>query len=335
MKIFISIASYQDRMLETTLRSAWSNASNPDSLRFGVCDQSDAPLDLSNIEFRDAISYQHVDPVMSGGPCWARTQIQDLYDDEDYYLQIDSHTLFSKGWDSYLLEYMMKIELVGEKSHYHSQPIISVYPRAFEVLDFSSQQFRINAGDKKTHTIAFREDGLFLHGLFSRQIGAVAKNDITHGYLLAAGCLFAQGSFVKNIPYDPNYYFYGEELSLVLRAFTSGYSIFHIPDVPVFHLYTDNSGSKRKLHWNEEEDAKRTIKWNQREKQSINRLADLVNENIEKPYNLGTARTLEDFKFLSGMNIKDKIITDLKKATTGKFLSSLDWKNTPTYYNTD
>ena len=73
MKIFISIASYQNRMLETTLRSAWSNASNPESLRFGVCDQSDAPLDLSNIEFRDVISYQHVDPVISGGPCWART----------------------------------------------------------------------------------------------------------------------------------------------------------------------------------------------------------------------------------------------------------------------
>jgi hypothetical protein len=52
---------------------------------------------------------------------------------------------------------------------------------------------------------------------------------------------FYKGSFVKDIPYDPNYYFYGEELSMALRAFTRGYSFFHIPDVPLFHLYTDTS----------------------------------------------------------------------------------------------
>ena len=66
--------------------------------------------------------------------------------------------------------------------------------------------------------------------------------------------LFAPGAFVKEVPYDPEFYFYGEEISLMLRAFTRGFGIFHIPAVPIFHLYTDTSDLKGKLHWDEEED---------------------------------------------------------------------------------
>ena len=44
MKIFISIASYQDPLLETTIRGAFDNADKPENLFFGVCDQSSQPL---------------------------------------------------------------------------------------------------------------------------------------------------------------------------------------------------------------------------------------------------------------------------------------------------
>ena len=37
-----------------------------------------------------------------------------------------------------------------------------------------------------------------------------------------------------------------------MLAFTRGYSIFHLPNVPIFHLYTDPVNAPRKLHWNEE-----------------------------------------------------------------------------------
>ncbi len=46
MKIFISIASYQDPLLETTIRGAFDNADKPDNLFFGVCDQSSHAIDL-------------------------------------------------------------------------------------------------------------------------------------------------------------------------------------------------------------------------------------------------------------------------------------------------
>ena len=101
-------------------------------------------------------------------------------------------------------------------------------------------------------------------------------------YLLAAGCLFTNGSFIKDVPYDPNFYFYGEEISLMLRAFTRGYSIFHLPNVPIFHLYTDPVNAPRKLHWNAEEDMHRPTKWNELEKISIENNVAVINfENSE------------------------------------------------------
>ena len=46
MKIFISIASYQDPLLESTIISAYESSKNPENLVFGVCDQSSYPLDI-------------------------------------------------------------------------------------------------------------------------------------------------------------------------------------------------------------------------------------------------------------------------------------------------
>ena len=49
MKIFISIASYQDPLLEATLRSAYDKSDMPKNLVFGVCDQSSKSLNLNSL----------------------------------------------------------------------------------------------------------------------------------------------------------------------------------------------------------------------------------------------------------------------------------------------
>jgi GT2 family glycosyltransferase len=208
-------------------------------------------------------------------------------------------------------------------------PIISCYPRAFDILDFESKNFKLSDEDKNTHTIAYREDSLFLKDSFSRQIGATTETEITHGYLLAAGCLFAPGSFVTEVPYDPEFYFYGEEISLMLRAFTRGFGIFHIPAVPIFHLYTDTSDIKRRLHWDEEEDSGREIKWHEREEKSLNKLSKLIAGQIDGIYGLGTKRDLSDYEFLSGVDLKNKLVSNKTKAISAEFISTLSWKDSP------
>jgi hypothetical protein len=146
---------------------------------------------------------------------------------------------------------------------------------------------------------------------------------------MAAGCIFTRGRFVEEIPYDPNYYFYGEELSMALRAFTHGFSFFHIPDVPLFHLYTDTSNIPRKLHWDPEDDKNRAIKWNELEKKSLDRLDDLFAAKIEDSMGLGKKRSLNDYANLSGIDLEQRKVLDMEKATESSFLESLDWKINP------
>ena len=327
MKIFISIASYQDPLLKATIYSAYNNAENPKDLIFGICDQSASPLDISTFEFSDQFKYDHVEPVNSEGPCWARSRIQEQFNNEDYYLQIDSHMQFEINWDTYLINYLERIRAINLPSH--QLPIITCYPRAFNVIDLKEGRFELNNNELRTDAISYRKDSMFIKENFSRQIGSIATQEISHGYLIAAGCLFSTGEFVKEIPYDSDYYFYGEEISLMIRAFTRGFGIFHIQSLPIFHLYAELTNIERKLHWNEDEDTKREVKWHQREGKSINRLKKLLNNEIAGVFGLGASKSLKDYEYLSGIDLVNKKIVDEEKAFTAKFISSLPWYESP------
>ena len=330
MSIFISIASYQDPLLLETICSAYENAENKENLRFGVCEQSESGIDLESLRFKSQIEYELLHPVMAKGPCWARHRAQSFYQDEDYFLQIDSHTQFLPNWDVLFQEALLKIEAEQENDSYFTKPIITSYPRGFKVLDFDKGLFELHTGDKHTQVITYRKDSLFSRGSFSRQIGMPTKHsEITHAFLMAAGCIFTRGKFITEIPYDPKYYFYGEELSMALRAFTHGFSFFHIPDVPLFHLYTDVSNVPRKLHWDPEDDKNRAVKWHELEKNSLDRLDDLFAGNIDDSMGLGSERSLEEYALLSGIDLKNKRVLDLNKATTSTFLESTDWRKNP------
>ena len=330
MSIFISIASYQDPLLVSTIFGAYNNARNKDELIFSICDQSDDPINIDDLDFADQVRYEHVNPVFSKGPCWARHRAQTFYQEEDYFLQIDSHTQFLPNWDELFKEALFKIEAAGLTDGYFAKPIITSYPRSFKVLDFERGLFELNTEDKHTQVITYRKDSLFSRGSFSRQIGIPTKHtEITHAYLMAAGCIFTRGKFVKDIPYDPNYYFYGEELSMALRAFTHGFSFFHIPDVPLFHLYTDVSNIPRKLHWDPEDDANRAIKWHELEQKSLDRLDDLFAGKIEGSMGLGSQRSLKDYAVISGVDLKNKIVLNLEQATESAFLESVEWTKNP------
>jgi hypothetical protein len=115
MSIFISIASYQDPFLENTILNAYEHALQPEQIVFGIVDQSLSPLIIEKFEFKDQIRYLHIHPKNSKGACWARTKVQTFFDDEKFFLQIDSHTIFNSGWDARLVNDIEKISAQSEK----------------------------------------------------------------------------------------------------------------------------------------------------------------------------------------------------------------------------
>jgi len=74
-------------------------------------------------------------------------------------------------------------------------------------------------------------------------------------------------------------------------------------------------------------DSKRSVKWHEREDISINRLIDLIDDKVDGVFVLGNIRTIKDFEYISGINLKEKEIIDSEKAFTSNFLSSLSWKS--------
>ena len=144
MSIFISIASYQDPLLVSTIFSAYNNAEKKEDLVFSICDQSDNGIKIDEIAFSNQIHYEHVDPLFSKGPCWARHRAQSFFNEEDFFLQVDSHTQFAPTWDKIFIEQLEKISAIQSDDNYFKKPVITSYPRSFKVLDFEKGLFSLN-----------------------------------------------------------------------------------------------------------------------------------------------------------------------------------------------
>lgn len=104
--IFVQIASYRDPQLISTIEDMQRNAKFPQHLRIGLCRQyhPDDGFDYVD-QYRNNPRFRIIDVVYSDtkGVCWARNQVQNLYEGETFTLQIDSHMRFAKDWDATLI----------------------------------------------------------------------------------------------------------------------------------------------------------------------------------------------------------------------------------------
>ena len=113
---------------------------------------------------------------------------------------------------------------------------------------------------------------------------------------LSAHFLFAPGCFVEEVPYDPDLYFLGEEITLTVRAYTHGYDLFHPSEVIVWHEYTREYRTK---HWDDHLDS-----FGEQDAASRLRAGQfLVNPNFG-PYGCGRARTVAEYEAYAGLNFR-------------------------------
>lgn len=278
MTIFIAIAAYRDADLARTVADCVAKARWPEELRFGICWQY-APDDLAPPDVGVAKLRQIDVPwKKSQGACWARDQALSLYQGEDFLFQIDSHHRFVEHWDAILLS---QIEASGE-----TKPLLTAYAQAFDPSG------KLPTAGLPTMMLLkeFTEQGIptFAQAARPEWRGGPPRR----ARFLSGHFIFTLGRFVQDVPYDPDLYFIGEEISMAVRAFTHGYSLLHPSEHVMWHEY---SRKQRIMHWDDHQAG-------QRNSASLNKVRQILTGDICGLDGLGSARSLAEYENYAGMN---------------------------------
>ena len=296
--IFLSIAAYCDPLLGFTLRSAYSQASDPSRLVFGVVEQAlpGQELRLGAGWAAQQVRWLRVPALQARGPCWARALAMTLYQGEDWFFQVDSHTWFEPGWDERLLRWGRHCAALNPRC------LISCYPNPFTMVA-GEPSATVVGPQVLAHVVSAAAQFDAAHPVLYFEGVPVASDAPVPGLHVGAGCLFAPGRVVDELPYDPRLYFHGEEQAFALRAWTRGWDIFHVPGMPVYHQYHQADAAPRPLHWSPEIDGQRSQRAADLTAAAHQRLADLLWTGADLGvYGLGSVRTLADYADFSGID---------------------------------
>lgn len=295
-KIFVQIASYRDPELLSTIQSLLENADNPDNLTICIAWQHsffDKWDNLDQYKNDSRFKIIDIDHSQSKGCCWARNLTQQQYTNEDYILQIDSHHIFVKGWDTKCIQMIQYLQNKG-----HNKPLLTCYLPGYKPNE--KHLIKNNLDIFKLNIDYFTVEGIIL---FKSSFFEKWRTEPVLTRYLSAHFIFTLGSWNKEILYDPDLYFLGEEISLAVRSYTHGYDLFTPNKLIAYHEY---SRIGRSTHWNDH------LEWWKINKKSLERIQSLLNIDGKNTitdfglYGLGKNRSLIDYENYSGIRFRDR-----------------------------
>lgn len=308
-KIFVQIACYRDPEIVPTIEDLISNSDNPDRLTFGICNQYHEEDTWSLDKWRNDDRFTIKDVIWneSKGLCWARSEIQKMYKNEKWTLQIDSHHRFDKGWDTQLIEMANQVD--------SRKPIITSYAGMYspkENKKLGDHPFKM-VGKRFTPqgTILFYPEHIKNYKELTQPIPA---------RFVSGHFFFTLGIHCKEYKYDPNLYFAGDEISLSIRSWTLGYDIFHPHKTVIWHEYTREGRVK---HWDDfvkSNQDKIDKNWHDMDSISKKRLRKMLREEENDSditgYDLGNVRSHKEYEIFAGIDFKNRILhPDTKKGS--------------------
>lgn len=217
MSIYVSIASYEDKDLLKTINNCILNASKPDDIVFGLSLSYEEYPDLSNIT--NKIILHKNNPKTRPGLVKLRNLLKEEVTNEDYFLQIDSHTNFIENWDTKIIE-----DLETIKATFGNNSIISkrVSDKVGVLADVDSD-FLKNSGQ----WVLRDSPGLTLSRLEYNDV-SIPLNNNQYSKTNYASChfLFGDNSFTKKVKFDHVSHFIREEVFLSFLIYIQGYDIY-------------------------------------------------------------------------------------------------------------
>lgn len=290
-RIFVQIASYRDPELIPTIKSMLENAKKPKNLRFGIARQfhpDDKFDDLSEWKKDKRFRVLDIPHLESQGVCWARNLTQQLYEGEEYTMQIDSHMRFEKDWDVEFIGMIKQLQKDG-----YPKPLLTGYVSSFDPENDPAG--RVREPWRMTFDRFIPEGAVFF--LPESIPGWQMMSKPIPSRFYSAHFAFTVGEFSTEVQHDPDFYFHGEEISIAARAYTWGYDLFHPHKVLVWHEYTRKGRVKQ---WDDVRD------WGKKNEYCHKKNRSLFGMDNEEPmdhgkYGFGTIRSLRDYEKFSGL----------------------------------
>lgn len=324
-RIFVQIASYRDDECQWTVKDLFEKATHPDRIFVGICWQFDEVEDQHCFQIStrpDQVRMYPVDWREAEGVCWARHHAQQLWDGEEYTLQIDSHMRFVPGWDELLIEELLACD--------SPKPLITNSIGAYT----PPNDLEKNPTPLVRRVTPFNKEGN-IRGK-SERIDRVPEKHLNAAFI-SAGFMFSRSEIISDVPYDPYLYFDQEEITYALRLYTHGWDIFSSRRPFLYHYY--NVGPKapsRPLHWRDvhKEDAQRIAFLRGR---GVKRFNHITGHSLSTDpsviaeldvYGLGKVRSLADYEAYTGIDFKHKTVSE--KALMLHFITDLKkYRDTP------
>ena len=308
--IIVLIAAYRDTELPKTLQSLIHEAMYPERLRFGInlqlSEEDKKVCGKYHFPYHPHYRIVEFDSSESKGACWARNETGKLYKGETFFCQIDSHMRAEKYWDQELVESWERAE--------DPNAILSTFVAGYK----HDTEYRY------TDQLPHMKNGKFNSSIYGAQAEALVlpKHRPCKPQLnpyVAGGLIFGPGRVIKDVPYDPRGYFFGEEITMAVRYWTHGYNMY-TPDVNIFyHLYErHNVGDSYHTHWSDR------VSIDEHQNPAVCRIHKLLGSKkmsdipqykkeyvADLPkYGLGKVRSLKQYEKFSGINFKNNSVIE-------------------------
>ena len=257
-------------------------ASHPDRLRVAIAWQYGPGEERLESELRrwSQVELIKCPAEQSRGCNWARSLLQEAWEGERYTLFLDSHHRFVPAWDETVLRMHADLRRGGV-----AKPVVTGYLPAYDPEDDPHARvtcvLRIRSQERE-RGLLFRLNGHEIRG-------ALRAPEPAH--FASLHFLFADGEFNREVVFDPDVYFFADEVAIALRAFTHGYDLFHPHRVLGWHAY---DRATRVTHWADHPE------WRQQNEASCERLRALYSGGLEGRHGLGAERSVSDYERLIG-----------------------------------
>jgi len=297
--IFVGIAAYNEPDLVDTILSCFNNAKHPDRVHVGVWDHKN---NMENIDINlKNVKVAHLRYESTLGTSIARLNAMSMYDNEDYYLQIDAHMLFEKNWDEKIINSFQNIKTKYEK------PIISTYvPWWSRNEDGTINHY--SSEDNSTVCSPMTYDHEILNEKFPKQkTYPVDWNSLEYAehYCISAHFTFVEGKFIDEILPDPFLLFAGEEPVTAMRAWTRGYRIFAIKNPIVWHKNKFDGVNHKfdRLNYGGNKDLDQH--YHRKDIKCVKRTKDILTGEILGYWGSPTLELLQDYEKHAKIDFKD------------------------------